>query len=199
MTDYNPNIPQSSDNLSTSQAQILNNFGKLDSIFDVNHVKYSDATTANQGKHRKIDFPATTTVISPTGTACVIYPKNVSGVSAAYFENVVGGSVLWRGGSTDGLVSQVTGTGLSNGSLTLPNGIKFIWGAYTGAISSVTTVTFADGGFANNCFSVMINPTSLSPGSVPHMYLQSGQTNNTQFKVVVSGSFNAIYYFAVGN
>jgi hypothetical protein len=199
MTDYNPNIPQSSNNLGTSQAQMLNNFGKLDSIFDVNHFKYSDATTANQGKHRKIDFPATTTVSSPAGAASVIYPKDVSGVSAAYFENAVGGSVLWRGGSTDGLSTISTGSGVSNGYLLLPNGIKFIWG-HSPSPADNGTITFAGGGFATNCFNVQIS--GVRDGITAYgMYIKTGTVTTTQFQVRVdpSASFADIYYFAIGN
>lgn len=199
MTDYNPNIPQGTDNLSTSQGQILNNFGKLDSIFDTNHYKYSYSTTAYQGKHRKVDFPETTTSGSPTGTASVIYPKDVSGVSSPYFENAVGGSVLWRGGSTNGLATISTGSGVSNGYLLLPNGIKFIWGHSPNPIDN-GTITFAGGGFSTNCFNVQIS--GVRDGiSAYGMYIKTGTVTSTQFAIRIdpSASFADIYYFAVGN
>ncbi len=140
MADYNPDIPQGGDNLSTSQGQILNNFTELNNIFDANHFKYNFATVGDRGLHRKIDLPVTTTVSAPSGTASVIYNKAVSGVASPYFDNAVGSSVLWRGGSSNGLAS----TTLANpGLLNLPNGFQVRWGTDQFAMGSATrTVTF---------------------------------------------------------
>jgi hypothetical protein len=51
---YNPNIPQGPDRFPASQPQILNNFGFLDTYFDVDHFKWSAAS--HNGEHRKISL-----------------------------------------------------------------------------------------------------------------------------------------------
>ena len=53
---FNPNIPQPNDELSASQPVLLSNNTELDNAFEVDHYKFSDATT-NKGKHREITTP----------------------------------------------------------------------------------------------------------------------------------------------
>ncbi len=137
---YDPNIPQPTDDLSDSQVQLLANFQQLDTSFGINHFQYSDASSDN-GKHKKLDFPTPTTVGVPVGDDSVIYPKAVSAVSSPYFRNSVGDSVMWRGGSTNGLVAET----LANpGLLNLPNGfqMKFGQSSFSGA-GTQALVTYA--------------------------------------------------------
>lgn len=51
---YQPNIPQATDQLSQSQADILANFQAIQTLIDVNHV---DFASGDQGKHKWITFP----------------------------------------------------------------------------------------------------------------------------------------------
>jgi len=53
---YNPNIPQPNDLLSTSQGNILNNFGALNSVYGVDHYAYDD-TSQNATFHKKVTTP----------------------------------------------------------------------------------------------------------------------------------------------
>ena len=53
---YQPNIPLSTDKLRISQGDLNTNFGDLDTVFDVDHYKYSDAT-GDIGKHSQITTP----------------------------------------------------------------------------------------------------------------------------------------------
>jgi len=52
---FDPQIPQPNDFLSDSQAEILNNFQSLDTIFGINHYEFSSAI--NSGKHSVIQMP----------------------------------------------------------------------------------------------------------------------------------------------
>ena len=51
---YNPNIPQSTDIISQSQNDLLNNFQALSTYLNINHV---DFNTADQGKHKYLTLP----------------------------------------------------------------------------------------------------------------------------------------------
>lgn len=199
MTDYNPLIPQPNDNLSTSQGQILNNFTQLNDIINFDHFNYNFSTVSERGLHRKVSFPENTTVSAPTGVASVLYSKAVSGVSSPYFDNAVGSSVLWRGGSTNGLISQTTGGTPSSGRMTLPNGIIFIWGVDTGPIVDNYQVNFQGGGFPTACFSVNITGTR-SGNALRSIFILDGTLTKAKFNITTASTgFNAIYYFAVGN
>jgi hypothetical protein len=51
---YNPNIPQGTDNLSTSQGQMLTNFGLLNTYFGRDHFAFTDGT--NPGYHQQVNL-----------------------------------------------------------------------------------------------------------------------------------------------
>lgn len=191
---YNPSIPQGSDNLSTSQGQILNNFTQLNNIFDFNHFTWNDPTSANRGLHRKIDFPSPTTVAPPAGNASVLYPKTVSAVTSLYFDNAVGSSVVWRGGSTNGLVS------VSSSNLTLPNGLQFSYGIGTTNGSGDATVSF---NFPNNLYSATL--TRVITGGNNRGFVEWGSAPTKTSGAVRmldssgSGIAGTFHWFAVGN
>jgi len=194
MVDYNPSIPQGSDNLSNSQVQMLNNFTQLNNIFDFNHYTWNDPTTGNRGLHRKVDFPATTSVSSPTGANSVLYPRAVSGVSSLYYDNAVGSSVVWRGGSTNGLVTQTTGGTLSNGLMTLPNGIIIQWG-FNNNIADGNLILFPTP-FPNNCFNIQLTGTR-SNDAVRSLWVDP-VFSRSQFNVHTSTTLT-VMWLAIGN
>lgn len=72
---FNPNIPQPTDLLSTSQVDLLNNNGFLDSVFVIDHYTFSDPTI-DAGKHNTVTTP---NVHSPAG-----HPATVVGNPKIY-------------------------------------------------------------------------------------------------------------------
>ena len=52
---YNPNIPQPTEKLSDSQADLLENFTQLDTYLNINHTAIDG--TAAQGKHKFVTLP----------------------------------------------------------------------------------------------------------------------------------------------
>jgi hypothetical protein len=143
MATYDPNIPQPGDNISKSQGQILDNFTALNTIFNFDHFTWNDSVTANQGLHRKVEFPATNTVSAPTGLSSVIYTKNVSSVASPYFTSAVGDFAMWYGGTTSN--GRVTATVALPGELNLPNGLQMKWGNDQYAINQPTrSVSYAN-------------------------------------------------------
>jgi len=194
MVDYNPNIPQGVDNLSTSQGQILNNFSQLESIFAADHYTWDYPTTAFRGQHLKVNFPNTTTVSLPTGSASVIYSKNVSTIASAYFDNASGSTALWRGGSGNGLATFNMNNGFGTGSFTFPNGVIMQWG-YASTVSDGQTIPFTTP-FPNNCGHVQIcgeRNTSAERSLWVQSFNQSGVVIRT------SSSVLGVLWFAIGN
>jgi hypothetical protein len=194
MVDYNPNIPQPTDNLSTSQGQILNNFSQLESVFATDHYTWDYATVAFRGKHTKISFPATISVVAQTGLASVLYSKDVSSVAAPYFDNSVGTSVLWRGGNTNGLVT------VSSSNLTLPNGLQFSYGSTTTNGSGNATINW---NFPNNLYSATL--TRVITGGNNRGFVQwtatPTRTSGTARMLDSAGTGIAgtFYWIAIGN
>jgi hypothetical protein len=57
MSLFLPNIPQAGDNLDFSQGELLSNNQGLDTVFGIEHYKFSDATV-NKGFHNQVTTPA---------------------------------------------------------------------------------------------------------------------------------------------
>ena len=72
MSLFLPNIPQPSDNLDFSQGQLLSNNQGLDTVFGVDHYKFSDAT-ANKGFHNTVTTPLIVGSAHPTTTTNPIF------------------------------------------------------------------------------------------------------------------------------
>lgn len=193
MVDYNPNIPQPNDNLSTSQGQLLNNFGQLNTIFAFDHYTWNDATTGSRGFHKKVTFPVPITIAAPTGTSSVFYSKLVSSVPSPYFDTAAGSRCLWYGGSTTGAVSITTGSTPSNGKMIFPNGITLQWGS--AAVTDNVAVSFPYT-FPNNCFNVTLCGVRDSI-TQRLLWLKSFTTSN--FTVRTDSSGFSVSWIAIGN
>lgn len=189
---FNPNIPVGTDNLSTSQGQILTNFSQLNTIFDDNHFTWNNATTANRGLHRKVDFPVVLgSDPAITGTASAVYSKSVSGVAQLFFANA-------------SQVTQMTGTHsiVANGSVTLQGGLILKWGSssFSGTGTSLT-ISFPTA-FPNNAFVAFANGVTTTGIAANLTTAQlSGLTQILINRAGGSGvvSNMTVSYFAVGN
>lgn len=196
MVDYNPNIPQATDNLSTSQGQILNNFTQLDTIFNIDHFKFDDNNTSARGMHRQINFP-TTLVSDPTlsGAASEIYTKTISAVGEAFFANSTDASCIWRGGTGSGKVA--TGPGI----ITFPNGLIIQWD-FEGSISNGATITFPTPFVSAPEF---VSPFAVYTSGVPNIAsTNNGSVTNLNFTISYRSAQGAavfnqpIYWLAIG-
>lgn len=184
MVDYNPNIPASSDNLSTSQGQIQNNFTQLNTIFDVDHVTFNDATSANRGFHRKVrlsNVASDPVLVSPQTQ---LYSKTISGAEQLFFANA----------STVTQITGLTSSIVGNGSITLPGGLVLIWGTIAAAVNNV--VQNFHTAFPTACFNVQVTisiGSTVSPVGI-NGFTRTGFT----FRTTASGGV-PITYFAIGN
>jgi hypothetical protein len=134
-SDYDPNIPQPTDQLSVSQADILNNFGALQAMLDINHVDFANA---GAGKHFFIELPVQLVAPVTAGGEVGLYSR--TSTSTTQPELVF----LRQAGSTAPAAVQsteFTSAGWTNPGWTkLPSGIMFKWRANIG-FGGVNTVT----------------------------------------------------------
>ncbi len=75
---FNPDIPQSQDDLSVSQGDLLTNFTQLNTQFSVNHVAFNDAG-ADKGKHKFVTFVEQLQDPASKGNEYIIYSKDSNG------------------------------------------------------------------------------------------------------------------------
>ena len=112
---YNNNIPQASDQLSQSQADILANFQAIKTLVDINHVTFD---VANQGKHKWVSMPVQSSDPTTAASEMAMYTKSVSGVPELFIRRQSDGSVL-----------SCTQATLANPGYTyLPSGLLIKWG-----------------------------------------------------------------------
>lgn len=125
---YNNNIPLPGDQISVSQADLLNNFVALQTLIDVNHV---DFASADQGKHKWVSFPQQGANPSTLATEVALFSK-VSALSAVpelFFRNANNGAVYEFTSSQNDIA----------GFTRFPSGILIKWG-YSSADGQEITV-----------------------------------------------------------
>lgn len=177
MSFFNPNIPQANDDPAVSQGQLLGNFGKINTDYNIDHVALTAAV--NNGFHKKITFQDVL-VADPglIGNLCSLFTKDVSGTPQLFFENSAASLQLTN------LVVTNTGT---NYSVTTPWNLKIQMGKSTG-----TTITFKD-------------PFSTNPPTIFHVGLTgetavnpkvTGVSNTTLTFTAESGTI--AYYTVIG-
>jgi hypothetical protein len=87
MSTYNPSIPQPTDLISNSQAQLLANFGQLNTQFAVDHVAFNTGSGNGDGHHKQITFDNAPTEPTPAGTVSNVFPLLVGSNQELFFKN----------------------------------------------------------------------------------------------------------------
>lgn len=113
---FNSNIPQAGDVLSQSQADLLNNFGAINTAFNLNHGNFN---AANQGKHLFLEMPVVADQVTAAGEVGV-YCKNgaTSGVPELFFRRQSAGAIT----------PMTEASAMANGWTWLPSGLLMQWG-----------------------------------------------------------------------
>ena len=153
MCAYNQNIPQPTDALSQSQADLLANFQALKTLIDVNHGTFGAIT---EGKHEKVTFPAGVDPVVAAGDIA-LYSKDVAGTSQLFIKR----------GALAGVQFTDQGLAANPGWARLPSGILLKWGLTNMAAAGLNTYTFPVAAtipaFAT-IFSVMVSTAYTNPG-----------------------------------
>lgn len=180
---YNPSTPQATDLPYDSQAEILENFTQLNTIFDVDHVTFN--AVENNGKHNQTTFIDSAADPGPGADEIALYSKDLGGVSTLYMQKESGGTVIQM--SSEDPVLGIPGQTF------IPGGVILKWG--TNAIISGaggTTINFASA-FPNNCWIVLL--TALDPN---HQEVTVISRNINQF-VARAGNPITVQWLAIGN
>jgi hypothetical protein len=197
---YNANIPQPTDQLSDSQADLLANFQAIQTLIDVNHYDFNNA---NQGKHFIVSMP-------PQASAPpVAFAAGEVGLYS-FINATTGQSELYINKTNEATVTQIPATA-STLSLTsapaqgtegwsyLPSGLYITWGAMT--VNGNTLVTLPTPP-PNQILSIQLTPASGSSSYVNAQVVLNNIASNSTFNVVgtINGSAAAVlcYYFVIG-
>lgn len=119
---YNPNIPQATDLISNSQAQILANFGQLNTQFGVDHQAFNTGSGNGDGTHKKITFDNAPTEPTPAGTVSNIFPLLVGSNQELFFKNA---STEYNGTGKVQLTGPLLAT--NAGYVTVQGGLIIQW------------------------------------------------------------------------
>lgn len=173
---YNNNIPQPTDQLSVSQADLLNNFASLGTLLDPN----------NGG----VKFVVQGAAPAATATLQMYSINNALTKPALYIERETG--------STDVplIVDFTSATKTATGQCILPSGIMLKWGTATANNSAQNFAT----AFPTGCLNVQI--TGNYPGGEQHFINLTAKTAASFTANSYSRNGNAdsaaITYFAIG-
>ena len=198
MSTFTPNMPLVNQDISVTQPLIEANFNSLFSWSGVDHTPLNGTTTyPTQGTHQAIRFEQQSGDPVTSSSQIGFYNKlDVNSINQLFMR--------LPGSST---VQQVTGPVSITGAIGPPptwigrtmllGGITLFWG--NALIGSATTVTFPFGGFATNCFGVLVTINNTSAPT------QSIQTDSFPSKVNFTARINGptlplnCFWMAIGN
>ena len=183
---YNANIPQSSDRISDSQQEILDNFTTLKTFLDKNHVDISTPTGGNdEGKHKFVQFPEQSSDPTTGATEGALLTKASGGSTELFWVPVSSGTAVQ--------LTKGSATVAASGSTFLPGGAILKWGTDTWT-SSTKAVTFSSA-FTTAIYSVVVTPVGQNTTAWIQSLTTSGFTalrNNSsgsvQFRYIAIGS-----------
>lgn len=192
MASYNPNIPWANDDPGISQGQMLTNFGELNTLFNVDHVQYNDATVADRGKHRQITVlnSAVAPVTGATEGGLYIlnsgaarqygyYRREANGVEIPY--TMIGGFAHFTGaGALSGSAFNLTAVRTAAGRYTVTFTNPMVDGNYVVA----TSVQVAD---AVSVWSVTTGTHTVNDFTVKIKAFNDTFNDPTSFGVIVYG------------
>lgn len=196
---YQNNIPQPTDLLSQSQADLLNNFAAIQTLIDINHV---DFASGDQGKHKWITFPSQVAT-PPSGSGFA--STELGQYNAVY--SVSTKQELFINKTNQATVVQVPATAstlsvnsapatYSGGYTILPSGIVLKFGAIATPITGQSAIAIGGGNSTNGpvfngVITVLLTPWATNAGDVNFAVRLVSIDSPTQFTVYVSSRTSA--------
>lgn len=186
---YQANIPQATDKLRISQADLLNNFIAIDSFVSANHYGFA---SGNVGKHLYLQMPETAAPATAANEAG-LYANNgtISGTTELFFRRESNGSSI---GFTE---ANLATTGWTK----LPSGLILKWGNGTVGANADATVTFDGVGVAafTTVYSVNCTINGGTGGLDKGFYYKSYTTTTlTVYNANANGGNRNFFYMVVG-
>lgn len=178
---YNPSIPQSSDLISQSQAQVLTNFSQLNTIFDVDHVTYNDATSANRGKHDKSTYVEGSDPVTSTNEVAV-YSKDTGTQPDLFYRPESSGTATRLTGGGITAAAWVVFNGTSSGPIA-PAASYNIQGSITKNATGNYTLTFSRS-FSSVNYCVVSGVDATNASNTLTVSVTTRNANNCTFKTI---------------
>jgi len=181
---YNATIPQATDRISVSQADILNNFAEINTFTAIDHVAFG---IADAGKHKTITMPE------------AVAPGAVGAAEVGLYVAALSGSPELYVNKTGTQIPCTAALKASPGWTFLPSGMKLQWG--TATLSTPGTIVPFNTAFANACVSVQLTARWIGAITNDFLLAESLTVNNfTGYCTARSGSASTaeVYYFAIG-
>lgn len=171
---YQSNIPQPTDQISVSQADILNNFIALSTFLNINHV---DFASADQGKHKFVSFPVQAVAPVTTGTEVALYSKTsaLSGLPELFFREASSGNEY-----------EFTTFGIGpDGYVRTPAGVLIKWG--NASANGAAAITFPVGPTIpvfTSVYSAQVSVNTIGGGNTdPDRFVTVNAISTTQLTV----------------
>lgn len=164
---YNQNIPQPADQISDSQNDLLNNFGSIYTLVNVNHVTFDDP---NQGKHAFVEMPqqamAPVTALGEVGLYCLASAYGAGSPTLVYRKENSGAQV------------EIASANLANPGWTfLPSGLLIKWGAGNAVAANGGAVVVYPAGAGIPAFGTLFATYLMATGGNNNSILYVDVTN----------------------
>ena len=180
---YNANIPQATDQMSHSQADILENFLEIDSVVAIDHSGFG---TPNEGKHNQVRFPVAAAPAATPVTEVGMYCAASGGTNELFINKNASQIPFTKSSKT------------AQGWTYLPSGILMQWG--TGTCSNGGTVVNFPMVFPTACLSVQLTAYT---DATNNWFVMTNTFNATRFigyATTRSGGATSasVYFLAIG-
>lgn len=178
---YQSNIPQASNRLSDSQADLLGNFQAIKQLIDVNHGTFG---SASEGKHTKVTYPVQspqpTFSAGDLGTYSFLNPT--TGKNELYVHKIQNATTADVPLTASSLSTATPAQG-SGGWTFLPSGMYWVTGSANG--TGLTTVTLATPP-PNQLLNIVVCPFGATTTYVNLEVRLVDILSRTQFRVFIS-------------
>jgi len=179
---YTPGIPLATDDPSVSQGQIKTNFEQLNTIFDIDHVAYDNATAADRGEHNRITLVNVIADPNQTTPKSSIYLKTIAASSELFFQNDALAADVRQ---ISGIVPSTSATGLGQlNAVKDISGVIHTWGRLIIPPGTSTT--------ANLTWPIAYSNVAitLTPETITTEIVASFDVIGTDFQIRRSGNNN---------
>lgn len=186
---YQANIPQASQLISDSQADLLDNFIAIQNTFDVNHADFNDPKA---GKHNFVQFPNQAGDPGTAGDEVALYTKAVATVSQLFYQA--------QSSATPLQVSNVIITSVAN-SGTIGGNISFFDTIFGIRVYAGTTPALASG---NTQYTIVFPTpystilTAITTANDPNAHYVSCASSTTKLTIIADKPIAGVNFFAIG-
>lgn len=183
MATYLSDIPKASDSPSTSQGQLLNNFGYLAASMGKDHNFTLNSANATDGFHKQVTFASNQAAPGFGGGVSDLFSNTTAGVASLQWQNASGSFAI------TGLNPSIGAQGYT----CLPGGILIQWG-FKNNCAAAATIAWPIAFTA--CYSATFTPVK-SGTSYPAVQIVSLNAANASISMDISGT-RTVYFLAIG-